>query len=68
MAIVKTMNVGGAIVNFHDDFIPDRETSIERLNRAGNIIYQQLRAQHIAKMLKEAGEKDGTKEDRTDSL
>ncbi len=68
MAIVETMNIGGAIVNIHDDYIRSREESIEILNRVGEIMYRQLNAQHNAKRMKELGGKDGTKEDRTNSI
>lgn len=53
MAVVETMNIGGATVRIHDDYIQSREESIEILNRVAQNMYRHLAAQHNAKRLKE---------------
>ncbi len=63
MAIIETMNIGGAIVNIHDDYIKSREESIEILNRVGDMMYRQLRAQHNAKRYKEENQEESNKKE-----
>ena len=60
MAVVKTMNIDGAIVNVHDDYIRSREESEEIMQRVSDIILRQLNAQHNAKIFKEMQEKAGS--------
>ncbi|HBI71640.1 MAG TPA: hypothetical protein DDY59_00425 [Lachnospiraceae bacterium] len=60
MAVVKTMNIDGAIVNVHDDYIRSREESEEIMQRVSDIILRQLNAQHNAKRFKEMQEKAGS--------
>ena len=51
MAVVETMNIDGAIVRIHDDYIRSREESEEIMQRVADIFLRQLNAQHNAKRL-----------------
>ena len=57
MAVVETMNIDGAIVRIHDDYIQSREESEEIMKRVAAIFLSQLNAQHNAKRLSEASTK-----------
>jgi hypothetical protein len=56
MAIVETMNMCGAIVRVHDDYIRSREESEEIMQRVADIILRQLNIQHNARRVKEMQE------------
>jgi hypothetical protein len=53
MAVVETYNIDGAIVRINDQYIRSREESEKAMERAADIIFRQLNAQHRAKKLKE---------------
>ncbi len=57
MAVVKEMNIDGAMVRFHDDYIRSREESEEILQRVADIFLRQLNMQHNAKRFKEQRDK-----------
>lgn len=57
MAVIETMNIDGAIVRVHDDYIRSREESEEIMQRVSDIILRQLNLQHNAKRFKEMHEK-----------
>lgn len=56
MAIIEEMNIDGAIVRIHDDYIKSREESEEIMQRVTDIILKQLNAQHRAKNNKQKEE------------
>ena len=58
MAVVKTLNIDGAIVRIHDDYIRSREESIEILQRVADRTLIALNAQYNAKRYKEDQERE----------
>lgn len=57
MAVIETMNIDGAIVRVHDDYIRSREESEEIMQRVSDIILRQLYLQHNTKRFKKMQEK-----------
>lgn len=57
MAVVETMNIDGAIVRIHDDYIQSREESEVIMQRVADIILRQLNVQHNDKRFREMQER-----------
>ncbi len=53
MAVVEEMNIDGAIVRFHDDYICGREESEKILQKVADGMLRQLNAQYNAEKYQE---------------